>query len=381
MNRNVSIPRIGILGGGQLGRMFLQNALSYDATVCVLDPDANAPCSKLATEFTCGSFNDYDTVLHFGRTVDVITVEIEHVNTEALEHLQQEGKQVFPQPHILRMIQDKGLQKEFYRDAHLPSSDFKLVANNLELEALENEWFPCFVKLRTSGYDGKGVTRISNRSQCHLAFDAPMVVEKLVGVQTEFAVLVSRHQHGATALFPAVDMEFHPEANLVEFLSSPSVLPEKILQHANEIALKLVQELDFIGLLAIEFFLDNHGNILINEIAPRPHNSGHHTIEGNVTSQFDQHFRAIAGWEPGNTEIVQAAVMLNLLGAPGFSGPVWYDGLAEAAALPGVHIHLYGKKQTKPMRKMGHVTITANTTTEAKAIARKVQSILTVKSR
>ena len=165
-------------------------------------------------------------MLHFGRTVDVITVEIEHVNTEALEHLQQEGKQVFPQPHILRMIQDKGLQKEFYRDAQLPSSDFKLVANNRELEALENEWFPCFVKLRTSGYDGKGVTRISNRSQCHLAFDAPMVVEKLVGVQTEFAVLVSRHQHGATALFPAVDMEFHPEANLVEFLSSPSVLPE-----------------------------------------------------------------------------------------------------------------------------------------------------------
>jgi len=381
MNRNVSIPRIGILGGGQLGRMFLQNALSYDARVCVLDPDPNAPCAKLASEFTCGSFNEFDTVLNFGRTVDVITVEIEHVNTEALEQLQKEGKQVFPQPHILRMIQDKGMQKEFYRNADLPSSDFKRVANNRELEALGDEWFPCFVKLCTSGYDGKGVTRISNRSQIHLAFDAPMVVEKLVSVQTEFAVIVSRHQDGATALFPAVDMEFHPEANLVEFLSSPSVLPTNVIEHANEIAMKLVQKLDFIGLLAIEFFLDKQGNILINEIAPRPHNSGHHTIEGNATSQFDQHFRSIAGWAPGDTHIIQAAVMLNLLGAPGFSGPVWYDGLAEASALPGVHIHLYGKQQTKPMRKMGHVTVTAATTIEAKEIARKVQSILTVKSR
>jgi 5-(carboxyamino)imidazole ribonucleotide synthase len=380
MNRNVSVPSIGILGGGQLGRMFLQNALSYDVSVCVLDPDPNAPCSNLATEFTCGSFNDFDSVINFGRTVDVITVEIEHVNTEALEQLQNEGKKVFPQPHILRMIQDKGLQKEFYLSTDLPSSDFKLVANNQELSALGDEWFPCFVKLRTSGYDGKGVTRIAERSQCHLAFDAPMVVEKLVGVQTEFAVLVSRHQDGSTAIFPAVDMEFHPEANLVEFLSSPSELPNDLLQHANDIALKLVKKLDFIGLLAIEFFLDTQGNILINEIAPRPHNSGHHTIEGNATSQFDQHFRAVAGWAPGNTAVIQAAVMLNLLGAPGYSGPVCYDGLADAAALPGVHIHLYGKTQTKPMRKMGHVTVTATTTALAKEIARKVQSILTVKS-
>jgi 5-(carboxyamino)imidazole ribonucleotide synthase len=175
-------------------------------------------------------------------------------------------------------------------------------------------------------------------------------------------------------------MEFHPEANLVEFLSSPSELPNDLLQHANDIALKLVKKLDFIGLLAIEFFLDTQGNILINEIAPRPHNSGHHTIEGNATSQFDQHFRAVAGWAPGNTAVIQAAVMLNLLGAPGYSGPVWYDGLADAAALPGVHIHLYGKTQTKPMRKMGHVTVTATTIALAKEIARKVQSILTVKS-
>jgi 5-(carboxyamino)imidazole ribonucleotide synthase len=381
MIRNDSIPRIGILGGGQLGRMFLQNALSYDAEVFVLDPDPEAPCAKLATEFTCGSFNDFETVLEFGRRVDVLTVEIEHVNTDALEKLQAEGVRVFPQPQILRMIQDKGLQKDYYQQNSLPTSDFKLVANNVELSALGDEWFPCFVKLRTSGYDGKGVTRIADRSHCHLAFDAPMVVEKMIEVSTEFAVLVSRHQDGSIALFPAVDMEFHPEANLVEFLSSPSVLSDLVLQKANVIAEKLVETLDFIGLLAIEFFLDNKGKVLINEIAPRPHNSGHHTIEGNVTSQFDQHFRTIAGLPAGCTDVVKPAVMLNLLGAPGFSGPVWYDGLAEAVALPGVHVHLYGKKKTKPMRKMGHVTVTADTVEDAREIARKVQSLLTVKSK
>jgi 5-(carboxyamino)imidazole ribonucleotide synthase len=381
MIRNDSIPRIGILGGGQLGRMFLQNALSYDADVFVLDPDPEAPCAKLAAEFTCGSFNDFETVLNFGRRVDVLTVEIEHVNTDALEKLQTEGVRVFPQPQILRMIQDKGLQKDFYQQHALPSSDFKLVANNHELAALGDDWFPCFVKLRTSGYDGKGVTRIADRSHCHLAFDAPMVVEKMVVVHTEFAVLVSRHQDGSTALFPAVDMEFHPEANLVEFLSSPSVLSDVVLQQANFIAEKLVHTLDFIGLLAIEFFLDGKGNVLINEIAPRPHNSGHHTIEGNVTSQFDQHFRAVAGLAAGCTDVVKPAVMLNLLGAPGYSGPVWYDGLAEAVALPGVYIHVYGKKNTKPMRKMGHVTVTADSVEDARDIARKVQSLLTVKSK
>ena len=378
MNKQINRPIIGMLGGGQLGRMFIQNALSYDALIHVLDPDKQAPCAEIASHFTCGSFKDYDTVLAFGRSVDIITVEIEDVNVDALIQLKLEGKEVYPQPEVLSVIKDKGFQKEFYKKHQIPTSDFVLLDKGTDVNNLDASWFPSFLKMRTSGYDGKGVQKL--RSKHDATFNVSCVLEKCIDVKQEFAVLVSRHKDGTLASFPAVDMDFHAEANLVEFLYAPSILSDAQQAFALELAHKIARQLEIIGLLAIEFFLDTDNRIWVNEMAPRPHNSGHHTIEANASSQFDQHFRCVMGFAPGDTRALQASVMLNLLGEEGFAGPVVYEGLNEATALPGVHIHLYGKQETKPFRKMGHVTVTANTVQEAKEIAHKVRSIIKVKS-
>jgi 5-(carboxyamino)imidazole ribonucleotide synthase len=378
MNRQINRPIIGMLGGGQLGRMFIQNALSYDALIHVLDPDKDAPCAAIASHFMCGSFKDYDTVLTFGRSADIITVEIEDVNIEALIQLQKEGKKVFPQPDVLSVIKDKGLQKEFYKRHQIPTSDFVLLQRGTDVRDLDASWFPSFLKMRTSGYDGKGVQKIKSKDEA--TFDVPCILEKCIDVKQEFAVLVSRHKDGTLATFPVVDMDFHPEANLVEFLNAPSSLSEEQQQMALDLAKKIATQLGIVGVLAVEFFLDTNNIIWVNEMAPRPHNSGHHTIEANAVSQFDQHFRCIMGFAPGDTRALQASVMLNLLGEEGYVGPVLYEGLNEATDLPGVHLHFYGKRQTKPFRKMGHVTITADTAQEAKKIAHKVRSIIKVKS-
>jgi len=378
MNKQINRPIIGMLGGGQLGRMFIQNALSYDANIHVLDPDLNAPCAALASHFTCGSFKDYDTVLAFGRSADIVSVEIEDVNVDALVQLQREGKEVYPQPEVLSVIKDKGLQKTFYKTHQIPTSDFVLLDKGTDANNLDASWFPSFLKMRTSGYDGKGVQKL--RTKDDATFTVPCVLEKCIDVKQEFAVIISRHKDGTLASFPVVDMDFHAEANLVEFLYAPSTLTDGQQAMALNLAQKIATQLEIIGLLAIEFFLDTDNRIWVNEMAPRPHNSGHHTIEANTSSQFDQHFRCIMGFAPGDTRALQASVMLNLLGEEGFTGPVVYEGLNEATALPGVHIHLYGKQETKPFRKMGHVTVTANTIQEAKEIAHKVQSIIKVKS-
>jgi len=378
MKKSIPIPTIGILGGGQLGRMFIQNAIRYDAEIHVLDPDPNAPCAHLASRFVQGDFNDFQTVLDFGRTVQVLTVEIEHVNTKALEQLVSEGISVYPQPAVLSLIQHKGHQKDFYAKWNFPTSPYTFVNGKSEIEALDPSWFPCFQKLFTSGYDGKGVTRIDSANDLSVAFDAPSLIEKLVDIKMELAVIVSGHEGDVYQTFPAVDMVFHPEANLVEFLSAPSALPLSITDRANKLALEIAQKLQIRGLLAIEFFVDMNNNVIVNEMAPRPHNSGHHTIQGNVVSQFDQHFRSIVGWAPGDTSTMKPAVMLNVLGEPGYSGNVKYVGLEEISALPGVNVHLYGKKTTKPYRKMGHITVTAETTNEAMRIAREVKDIIKV---
>ncbi|MEY4646959.1 MAG: 5-(carboxyamino)imidazole ribonucleotide synthase [Bacteroidota bacterium] len=351
-----ALPSIGLLGGGQLGRMLLQAAIDLDIKVSCLDPDAEAPCHELAHFFKQGSFQDYESVYQFGKHFEVISIEIEHVNIEALEALEKEGKQVFPQPHLLRMIQDKRLQKQFFADHGFPTAPFVLTESQADI-SLHADFLPAFHKLGKGGYDGKGVQRISSLADQSKAFNAPGLLEKAVDFEKELAVIVARNPQGETKAFPAVEMVFHPEHNLVDFLFSPATISTEVAQKAENIALELIEKMGLVGVLAVEMFLTKEGEILINEVAPRPHNSGHQTIRGNETSQYEQHLRAISGLPLGSTQAKGVSGMLNLLGEDGFSGVAKYEGLDEALAIPGVYPFLYGKKMTKPFRKMGHVTI------------------------
>ncbi len=370
--------RLGMLGGGQLGRMFIQEAMNYDVHVHCLDPDPEAPCSHLAASFTLGSLTDFDDVYNFGKDKSLITIEIENVNVEALEKLQSEGKSVFPQPHILRIIKDKGLQKQFYVENNIPTAPFRLTENAKDVKSSAQA--PFVQKLRTGGYDGKGVQVISSESDLSKLFDAPSVIENKIPFAKELSVIVVRNLKGDTAVYPTVECEFNPEANLVEFLFSPAEIELSTEEKAQNLALLVAEKLQFVGILAVEMFLTNDGELLVNEIAPRPHNSGHQTIEGNETSQFEQHMRSVLNWPLGSTKITQAAVMINLLGEKGYEGSAVYEGLHEAIALPGVHVHLYGKEKTKPFRKMGHVTVTSQNLEKAKETAKNVKNILKVKS-
>ncbi len=371
--------RLGMVGGGQLGRMFIQEAINFDVQVHSLDPDPEAPCKTIATSFTVGSLNDYDTLYNFGLDKDVITVEIENVNIEALERLEAEGKKVFPQPRILKIIQDKGLQKQFYLDNNIPTASFELVENKSEINSHVTS-FPFMQKLRKGGYDGKGVQPLRSNEDLNHAFDAPSVLEKMIPFVKELSIIVARNENGQTAVYPAVECEFNPEANLVEFLFSPAEISNDIEERSKKIALDVINKLGMVGLLAVELFLLENGEILVNEIAPRPHNSGHHTIECNITSQYEQHMRSVLNLPLGSTNLVQSGVMINLLGEKGFEGDVYYENYEEALALEGVKIHIYGKQKTKSFRKMGHVTVGNPSLEKAKEIARKVQQILKVKA-
>lgn len=372
--------KIGILGGGQLGRMWIQNALNYNVNVSILDPDKDAPCKNICDDFQVGSLADFDTVYEFGKKVDLLTIEIEKVNVEALKKLVAEGVKVYPEPHIIELIQDKGKQKQWLKDHHIPTSDFKLIDSKSELNELK--WsLPYVQKLRRDGYDGKGVFIIKEKSQLTEAFEAPSLVEQMVDFEKEIAIIVARNESGEIKTFPAVEMDFHPTANLVEFQISPAAVSDFIQLKAANIAENIAEELGLIGLLAIEFFVCKNGEVLVNEMAPRPHNSGHQSIEGNVCSQFDQHLRAITGQPLGDTSNRANAVMINLLGEAGFSGEAIYQGLEEVMHLPGVYIHLYGKKITKPFRKMGHVTIIHNDREQAIKIAKEVKEKLKVISK
>jgi 5-(carboxyamino)imidazole ribonucleotide synthase len=372
-----ALPSIGLLGGGQLGRMLLQAAIDLDIQVSCLDPDAEAPCHQLAHFFKEGSFQDYDAVYQFGRHFDVISIEIEHVNIEALEQLEKEGKQVFPQPHILRMIQDKRLQKQFFQDHGFPTASFVLTENQTDI-AKHADFLPAFHKLGKGGYDGKGVQRIASLADQAKGFNAPGLLEKAVDFEKELAVIVARNEQGQISAFPAVEMVFHPEHNLVDFLFSPAAISKDIEAKAEKIAVDLIDKMGLVGVLAVEMFLTHEGEILINEVAPRPHNSGHQTIRGNETSQYEQHLRAIAGLPLGSTKAKGVSGMLNLLGEAGFSGSAKYEGLHEALAIPGVYPFLYGKKMTKPFRKMGHVTILGNTKEEIIEKSEQVKSLIRV---
>jgi 5-(carboxyamino)imidazole ribonucleotide synthase len=369
--------KLGILGGGQLGRMFIQEAINYDVRIHVLDPAADAPCAEIAHHFTHGNFNDFDTVMAFGKDKDILTIEIEHVNVDALKALQASGVKVFPQPEVLEIIKDKGTQKTFYTENNIPTAPYFLVENKEEAIAHLDRG-PFMQKLRTGGYDGKGVTPLRQATDLINAFDAPSVLESFVDFEKEIAVMVARNEQGEIRSFPAVEMEFNPEANLVELLFSPANISLELEKQAEEIARTVAAKIGIVGVLAVEMFVTKDGKILVNEIAPRPHNSGHHTIEGNITSQYEQHLRAICGMPLGATDIFRPAAMINILGEKGFSGPAIYQGLEEVLHMPGVFIHLYGKTETKPFRKMGHATIIAQDINEAKTNARHVLKTLKV---
>jgi len=370
--------QIGVLGGGQLGRMLIQAANSLDIQLHVLDPDPDAPCAQIAYSFQVGSLTDYHTVLAFGQNKDLITVEIENVNTDALKALEQQGVKVFPQPHILELIRDKGLQKQFYLDHQIPTAPF--VFYNPAQPNIPYE-FPVVHKLRTGGYDGKGVQIIKHPAELLSSFQEPSIIEACIPFDKELSVIVARAQNGQTACFDSVECEFNPEANLVEFLFSPAAISPEIEMQAQAIAIDIIEKLNMVGLLAVEFFLTKDGELLVNEIAPRPHNSGHHTIEIARCSQFEQHLRAILNLPLANTHLHSAGAMLNLIGEKGHAGSVYYEGLEEILKLPGVHPHLYGKSQTKPFRKMGHVTISAGNMEEVRKLAQIVKETIRVISK
>lgn len=373
--------RLGILGGGQLGKMLCQAASSWDIATWVLDPDQEAAAAGVCTKFFHGSFRDYDTVVHFGRQVDLLTIEIEGVNIEAVEQLEKEGITIFPEPRCLRIIRDKGLQKLFYSENDLPTAGFQLFENAAQVRAALEAGslrIPFVQKTRLSGYDGQGVLVVKSELDLEKLFDTPSLAEDFVEDALEIAVIVSRNIHGELAVYPAVEMIFNPVANLVEYLLSPARISEHLASEASGIALKTARALNITGLLAVEMFIDKSGKILINEVAPRPHNSGHHTIESAYTSQYEQHLRAILGLHPGSTSMTSPAVMVNILGQPGFTGPAIYQGLNDVLAIEGVKLHIYGKKMTRPFRKMGHATILDLDSGKALAKAEAVLSTLRV---
>ncbi|MBI3483362.1 MAG: 5-(carboxyamino)imidazole ribonucleotide synthase, partial [Bacteroidetes bacterium] len=350
--------KLGILGGGQLGRMLIQSGMDWNINFTVLDPDPSAPCKSIS-EFKTGKLTDYQSVMEFGQSCDLITIEIENVNVTALKELAVQGKKVFPQPEIIELIQDKQKQKLFYKENRIPTADFILTENKQEVVA-QKSFLPAVNKLGREGYDGRGVQILRTEKDLERAFDAPGLLEKLIDFEREISVIVARNEKGETKTFPAVEMVFHPEANLVEYLFSPASISKPVAEEAEFIAKKIISDLKMVGLLTVEMFVTKDQKVLVNEIAPRPHNSGHQTIEANITSQYQQHLRAILNLPLGDTSIIRPSAMVNILGEEGFSGLARYNGLEEVLNQSGVYIHLYGKKLTKPFRKMGHVTVVDN---------------------
>jgi len=352
-------PTIALLGGGQLGRMFIENALRYPLRVEVLDPDPEAPCATLADVFRTGDLQDPATVVAHARGADVIGIEIEHVSVEALRQLKTMGKRVIPDPEVLAIIQDKGLQKQFYREHGIPTSAFVLIDHRQQLPD-HTELLPGFLKARTGGYDGKGVMAIRNMEDIAAAFDGPCVLEQRVDVAKELAVIVVRDAAGAQVCYDPVEMVFDPALNLVDHLRAPARISDRIARQAHTLAERVAAAFGTPGIYAVELFLTRDGEILVNETAPRAHNSGHHTIEACGSSQFDQLLRSYLGWPLGDTRIRAPAAMINLVGEGGQGTPL-LEGAEQVLRIPSTYPHLYGKKETRTGRKMGHVTVLANT--------------------
>jgi 5-(carboxyamino)imidazole ribonucleotide synthase len=371
--------KIGVLGGGQLGRMLHQSAINLNIDLYMMDSSGDAPCASLIQNYTIGDLEDFDDVYKFGKQCEVLTIEIEKVNIKALKLLQSEGVKVFPQPEVIEIIQDKRTQKQFYLDHHIPTAEFVLTECKEDIKKYL-EMLPAVHKIGKGGYDGRGVQMVKDAADIEKAFDAPSLLEKMIPFHKEIAVIVARNENGETSAFPPVEMVFHPEHNLVEYLLSPAILSKQQMDKAEKLAIDVIDELKMVGILAVEMFLLKDGEFLVNEVAPRPHNSGHQSIEGNFTSQYDQHLRTILNLPLGDTKIKITSAMVNILGEEGFNGEAEYEGLADVLAISGTHVHLYGKKVTKPFRKMGHVTITDPNLESLRKKISKVKALLKVKA-
>jgi 5-(carboxyamino)imidazole ribonucleotide synthase len=374
---------LGILGGGQLGKMLLYETRKWDVKTRVLDPSAEAPARLACNAFVQGDLMDYDTVMDFGKHVDVLTIEIENVNVDALEDLQEKGVVIYPQPEVLRTIQNKAHQKLFYRDNDIPTAPFTRFAYTSEIsDSLSNGGLalPFVWKSARFGYDGQGVKIVRNIGDLEGLPNVECIAEALIPFKNELAVIVARNASGAVCTYPVVEMEFHPEANQVEYVLCPARISEEVAEKARKTALKVSENLEHVGLLAVELFQTTDDEILVNEIAPRPHNSGHYSIEGSFTNQFEQHLRAVLNLPLGQTGNKVPTVMVNLVGEEGYTGDVYYDGMSEILKLPGVCPHIYGKRETRPFRKMGHVTIADTTLERARATAQRVKETIKVRS-
>lgn len=371
--------KIGILGGGQLGRMLLQAGVSYTAETFVLENDEHCPAAHLSHHFIKGDIRDYDTVYNFGKQLDAITIEIESVNVDALERLKNEGVRVYPSPASLRVIKNKITQKQFYKEYSIPTADFKITNQLTELQS-HKSFLPAVHKLGEGGYDGKGVQIMREESDIEKGFDQPSVLEKMIQVHQEIAVIVAVNDKGETAIYPPAEMVFDTRYNLLDYQLSPARITKEVLWKVEAIALKVVRELKSPGIFAVELFVDKNNDVLVNEIAPRVHNSGHHTIEGNYCSQYDMLWRILLQVPLGNTGAILPSAIVNLVGADGYVGKAIYAGLNDVLKLNNAFVHLYGKMQTKPGRKMGHVTILGNDYTELTHTAHKVKNTLQVVS-
>jgi 5-(carboxyamino)imidazole ribonucleotide synthase len=376
--------RLGVLGGGQLGKMLLAETHKLDIHTAILDSNKNAPCAAICNKFVIGNLLDFDAVYNFGKTVDLLTIEIENVNLDALDKLEAEGLRIYPKPKDLRIIQSKARQKKFYIDHNIPTAEFSHYAYLEELKhSFENNIieFPFVWKAARFGYDGTGVKIVRNIEDLENLPAVECITEKLIPFKNELAVIVARNSDGEVKTYPVVEMEFHPEANQVEYVICPARINDTVAKKAQEVALKVVHDLDFIGLLAVEMFQTENDEILVNEVAPRTHNSGHYSIEASYTNQFEQHLRAILNLPLGNTASKVAGIMVNLVGEEGFSGEVTYEHMEEILKIDGVTPHIYGKKETRPFRKMGHVTIVDSDIDVARKIAQKVKETIRVISK
>lgn len=371
--------KAGILGGGQLGRMLLQAAANYPVETYLMENDENAPAAHLCHHFTKGDIKNFDDVYHFGKGLDAITIEIESVNEDALEKLQSEGVKVYPSPAALRTIKNKIRQKEFYSKHQIPTSSF-IITNNINELREQSSFLPAVHKIAEGGYDGRGVQVIRKHDDIAKGFDAPSVLEKMVTIEKEIAQIVAINDKGDVALYPPVDMIFDPELNLLDYQISPADIPEKTLWKIEAISLAVVKGLESAGIFAVELFIDEQGEVYVNETAPRVHNSGHHTIEANYSSQFDMLWRVILNFPLGNTDAILPAAIINLLGEPGFDGEAHYEGLDEVLRMENVFVHIYGKKNTKPGRKMGHVTIIHRDKADLVYTAHRVKQLLKIKT-
>jgi 5-(carboxyamino)imidazole ribonucleotide synthase len=371
--------KVGILGGGQLGRMLLQSAANYPVETHVLENDEECPSAHLCHFFTKGNIRDFDAVYNFGKGLDAITIEIESVNEEALERLENEGVKVFPNSAAIKTIKNKILQKQFYSANQIPSPGFVVTQNAGELH-LQSSFLPAVHKIATGGYDGRGVQLLHSHKDFDKGFDAPAVLEKMVNIKKEIAVMVAMNEKGETSIYPPVEMLVDPVLNLLDFQLSPAQVVQNVLWKAEAIALRIVKELKSPGIFAIEMFVDKNDEVWVNETAPRVHNSGHHTIEANYSSQFDMLWRVILGYPLGNTDPLINSAIVNVLGSQNFSGKAVYKGLNDVLKLDNVFVHLYGKHETKPGRKMGHVTILSNERQELIHTATKIKNMLKVES-